>query len=334
MEAAMTTSLDQRRLTAALRRSAVRATLAPSVHNTQPWHFALRDGTLQISADPSRQLAVLDPTGRQLTISCGCALFNARVSLAASGITTEVQRLPDPARADLLARLVPTGSRDASVDSIAALDNVVELRHTNRRRFADDEVPAELVETLQNAAAREGCELFAIRRDEHRLAVAILSQRADDIQNVNPAYRAELRAWTTSDIGRTDGVPTSAIPRVDGDTRDEVPIRDFDTNGLGILPSGTRSSRNQCLLLLGTQGDDPLSWLRAGEALQRIQLEVTRQGFAASPMTQVVEVVSTRAQLRSELNLSMSPHILLRVGRAPITPATRRRRLVEVLSES
>ena len=69
----------------ALRRAAVRATLAPSVHNTQPWRIVIGPGTLTFHADTSRQLRLLDPTGRQLIISCGCALLNARVSLAADG---------------------------------------------------------------------------------------------------------------------------------------------------------------------------------------------------------------------------------------------------------
>lgn len=72
----MTNSLDTRALTAAMRRAAVRGTLAPSVHNTQPWGFELGSDGLSIRTDPSRRLHVLDPTGRQMTISCGCALFN------------------------------------------------------------------------------------------------------------------------------------------------------------------------------------------------------------------------------------------------------------------
>jgi hypothetical protein len=331
---AMTTSLDLPQLTAALRRAAVRATLAPSVHNTQPWRFRLTANELTIIADPSRQLRVLDPTGRQMTISCGCALFNARVSLAAAGFDVDVVRFPDPVRSEVVARLAVTDLHDGRVDPIASLDNLVELRRTNRRRFAEDQVPVELVESLQQAAAAEGGELFVVRRQEHRLALAILSQRADDIQNIDQAYRAELRAWTTSDLARLDGVPTAAVPHVNGQAHDEIPIRDFDTSGLGSLPAGTRSSRNQCLLLLGTKADNPGGWLRAGEALERVLLEVTRQGFASSPLTQVIEVASTRAELRAELGLSMSPHILLRIGRAAMTPATHRRRLVDVLYES
>ena len=83
----------------------VRATLAPSVHNTQPWRFVLRPGVLDVYADRSRQLLVLDPTGRQLHLSIGCAAFNARVSLAASGTSPAVRRLPDPAQPMLLASI-------------------------------------------------------------------------------------------------------------------------------------------------------------------------------------------------------------------------------------
>lgn len=38
----MTALVELKQRTTALRRAAVRATLAPSVHNTQPWRFVLR----------------------------------------------------------------------------------------------------------------------------------------------------------------------------------------------------------------------------------------------------------------------------------------------------
>jgi nitroreductase len=317
----------------ALRQAAVRATLAPSVHNTQPWHFVITQGSLEIHANWTRKLRVLDPTGRQLLISCGCALFNARVALAAAGYDAIVERFPDPLRPDLLARLT-IGEQTAEWLPIGALDAVIELRQTNRRRFADDPVPADVVYTLVDAAEAEGALLFRITEPEHRLTTARLSQIADRDQNADPAYRAELRSWTSDDPRRRDGVPALAVPHVDAGANDDVPIRDFDTHGVGWLPVETRSSVDQCLVLLGTLEDRPGSWLPAGEALEHILLEVTRHGYAASPLTQVVEIPRTRTQLREELGLAMYPHVLLRIGRAAKTPASRRRRLVDVLSET
>jgi hypothetical protein len=89
----------------------------------------------------------------------------------------------------------------------------------------------------------------------------------------------------------------------------------------------------QCLLLLTTTDDSPLGWLRAGEALERIWLTATDRGYALSLLTQVVEVPGTREQLRAELGLISHPLILLRVGKAPITPVSFRRHLSELVDE-
>ena len=123
------------------------------------------------------------------------------------------------------------------------------------------------------------------------------------------------------------------ICSLDGQSEDEVPIRDFDSFGLGQLPAGTHSSSQQCLLLLGTYSDSLEAWVRAGEALEHILLEIAARGFAASPLTQIIEVPQTREALRTELGLTMYPHVLLRVGRATSSPASRRRLLSEVFTE-
>lgn len=316
----------------AVRAAAVRASRAPSVHNTQPWTFVVRDGVLDVHADDSRRLAVLDPRGRQSAISLGCAVLNARVSLAAAGFGAEVTLLPYPDAPDLVAEIVARPGRPAD-PVLAALEPAIERRQTNRRRFGDQPVPDHLADRLVAAAAAEGARLFPVVRDEHRLAVARLSQLADSVQQVDPRYRGELRAWMTDDPGRLDGVSADAVPLVGGPetTRDEVPLRHFDATGVGSLPSTTASSSRQCLFVLGTLSDSHVAWLQAGQALERVWLELTAAGCVASPLTQVIEVPRTHALLRAELGLGMTPHLLLRVGHAEPTPFTRRRRLVDVL---
>ena len=313
------------------RRAVVRATLAPSIHNTQPWRFVLRPGVLDVYADRGRQLAVLDPAGRQLYLSVGCAVFNARVSLADSGVSAAVGRLPDAAQPSLLARVeVGPGAVDRE---LAALDPVIGLRQTNRRRFASGEVPPEVVSTLVAAADREGAILHPVVVEDDRTALARLVQRADSMEISDPAYRAELRAWTTTDPDRRDGVRALVVPHVDGTAGDDIPIRDFDSQGKGGLPAETRSGRDQCLLVLGTTTDRPEAWLQAGEALERVWLEATRAGYVASLFSQPVEVAAVRAQLRTDLRLTMQPHMVIRIGRAPVTPASRRRHVAEVLDD-
>src|SRR5215469_14519834 len=85
------------------------AARAPSLHNTQPWKFRVEGDVIELLADSRRQLRHLDPDGRELTISCGAALFGLRLGLRGRGYIPVVDLLPDLARPELLARVRPDG---------------------------------------------------------------------------------------------------------------------------------------------------------------------------------------------------------------------------------
>jgi len=55
------------------------AILAPSTHNTQPWKFALVPGGIEVFADYSRRMPVVDPQ-QELLMSVGAAIFTLRVA--------------------------------------------------------------------------------------------------------------------------------------------------------------------------------------------------------------------------------------------------------------
>ena len=311
------------------------AMLAPSVHNTQPWRLVLHPDGLDLFVDRDRHLGVLDPTGREAMISVGCALLNARVSFAASAATQHlaVARFPDPADPDHVAATAFV-AQPVTADELelAAFAPAVATRHSNRRRFSGDPVPTDVVDALVRAAAAEDTTLVPVLTDEHRIAVARLTQAADREQNADPAYRAELRRWTSVGDDRFDGLGAAVVPHVDGHSEDDVPIRDFDTRGAGELPGLTRSSLSQRMFVLVTRDDDPPAWLRAGEALQRVLLELTTRGFVASLFTQPVEVDHVRDRLRVELGLAGHPALVIRVGWAPVSPATSRFPFSEVVA--
>jgi nitroreductase len=54
------------------------AILAPSSHNTQPWLFRVQDNVIDLRADRTRGLPVVDPLDRELMMSCGAALLSTR----------------------------------------------------------------------------------------------------------------------------------------------------------------------------------------------------------------------------------------------------------------
>jgi nitroreductase len=318
--------------TSALTAAVDRAVRAPSLHNSQPWQFVVGPDRLEVRVDRGRHLPGIDPLGRGLVQSVGAALFNARVALAARGWAVEVDRRPRADHRDLLAvvRLVD-GPPDPD---LAVLDLEVARRRTNRRTF-DGTTPtdAELL-SFTAAAAAEGAELVPVLTEEQHGLVARLTQLADAQQQADPAYHAELERWTNREPGEGDGIVASSVPHVDGTAADDVPLRDFDTRGDGGLPPSTGVGAERTLLVLGTRADDEEAWLRSGEALQRVLLEVTRAGWAVSPVTQAVEVALTRIELRAGLMWDTWPQTILRIGHADPTDPTPRRQRRDVVSTS
>jgi hypothetical protein len=245
-----------------------------------------------------------------------------------------VARFPDPLIPELLARISLGDARDWV--PIGALDPAIDDRRTNRRAFADEPVPASVIYDLVEAARSEFAQLIPITAPQLRTAVAQLSRHADQVQAADPAYLAELLDWTTDDPRRNDGVQAASVPYAGSlsDDHDAMPIRSFDVRGLGWLPAANGADANKCLLLLAAVDDDPASWLRTGEALERVWLVLTRLGYSASPLTQAVEVARTHERLRAVLELELHPQILLRVGLAPHAVRTPRLDPRQVISHA
>ena len=63
------------------------AVLAPSGHNTQPWRFVLSDTHVDVVADTSRALHMVDPHDREMTMSCAAAAETLLAALRAFGLT-------------------------------------------------------------------------------------------------------------------------------------------------------------------------------------------------------------------------------------------------------
>src|SRR5689334_24682575 len=79
------------------------AMLAPSIHNTQPWQFHIRDNGIDVYADWRRRLDVIDPNGRQLIISVGAAVMNLRLAIHEHGRATAVRTPAGPEESRLVA---------------------------------------------------------------------------------------------------------------------------------------------------------------------------------------------------------------------------------------
>jgi nitroreductase len=312
-----------------LRECLTAAIAAPSVHNTQPWLFRLGANHVDVYADRSRHLPVIDPRSRELAISVGAAVFNLRVAILAHGHLPVQQLLACPDEPDLLAR-VSLGSRTTPPRTALALSRAIPQRHTNRRPFTDVPVPRDVLAELADAAEAEGAVLVMVDA-EVRDAVFSLVREAEGRWREDPAYWQELAQWTMDAPGRPDGVPPAAFGP--WSAMELVPLRDFGIIQPGRARCATDFETSHTIAMLYTQGDTTAEWLRAGQALERVLLTATVRGLATTLMTQPLEIPGLRTQLTDPTD-GHAPHAIIRFGYGPPGTPSPRRELAQFLIEA
>ncbi len=183
---------------------------APSIYDTAPWWFGTGDHEISIRADLERRLAVRDPAGRELMLSCGAAVFTARLALRYLGRQPQVHVLPDGS--SLVARIGWTDDVNPPSDFERALFDQIALRKSPLGDFGRRPLPPEVMSGLIADASHEQCGLRPMTDDDHRaaliaaLAAATYAVRLDsgrtaesgNASQVDPASARILAVLTTS----------------------------------------------------------------------------------------------------------------------------------------
>lgn len=307
------------------------ATRAPSLDNTQPWRWRVDRTSLHLYADTRMQLPITDPECRDLMLSCGAALNHCVIALAAMGWRTDVHRLPDTADPNHLAAIEahPHTPDRAAITLTAAITQ----RRTDRRIYSARPVAAADIASLADLAADMG---VTLRRVDAAGKLHEIISRAARAHATNRDYLVELTRWSGR-YGSRAGVPARNVP--EHDCTAPIPGRIFAGPGLAQPPGASPADDNAVLLLLGTETDDRLAWLRAGEATSALLLTATAMGMATCPITEPLEIPKTRDAVRFDvLGGEEYPQLLLRLGWAPDNadplPPTPRRDLSHVVEWS
>ena len=312
-----------------LKHAVAAAIMAPSAQNTQPWRFRIVEDRMELYADTTRHLTVIDRERRQLLMSCGCALFNARVAVRAMGYADEVTIGEDDHVATL--RL---GKRIISSDSDLALMHAIALRHTNRKRYLERPVSSELADQLIETAQTNGAWLVRLTPPQKEI-IAQLVDEADHLQLADPAFRHELSHWLTPITSRRrDG-----IPFVEKEYGSGMPLALARAMRSPVLGDRVGHAEHDGLLaaplvvVLGTAGDEPSDWLSCGQALEAVLLHATHIGLSAAFLNQCLELPEIRGRVLSAIEHDGCPQQVLRLGypAEPVDHPAPRRDIADVM---
>jgi hypothetical protein len=308
------------------------AILAPSSHNTQPWHFRIGGSYVDVLADRGRDLKVVDPDARELTISCGAALFNLRLALRCFGFQESVEMLPDANQPDLLARVTvkPGATAPAAEQALLA---AIPRRRTNREPYAARLVAPDLLQALDEAARSEGAWFQVVAGDRQRADVADLIAEGDRQQWANPAFRRELVSWMRPDhTSRDDGMPGYGFGMGELESlAAPLLIRTFDMGRGRAAKDEELVAGSPVLVVLGTDSDTTRDRLAAGQAVAHVILRATVDDVSYSFLNQPNEIPALRTRLGDVIGRTGWPQLLLRLGYGPAGRHTPRRSVADVL---
>ena len=306
------------------------AVLAPSGHNTQPWAFRVTAGGVEVFADYSKRLLVIDPQDRELLMSVGAAITNFRVAAAHFGFETTVlyEERPEESLSVATVAVRETSSPDAG---LTQLFSAIRQRHTNRQPFERRMIKPETLSTILDVMDEYPNLLHLVIPREKLRAIDLIAA-GDRKQMAGEAFRGELADWICSDEGASQGIPASSlgIPALVSPSASWA-IRRFDLGAITAPRSRTLAVTAQLLIVLASE-NDRISLLRAGELLERLLLTLTLAGLDYSFLNQPIEVLELRDQLQSLVGSDCPPQLLIRIGHATVAAeATPRRPLEAVL---
>ena len=307
------------------------AVLAPSGHNTQPWTFAIVPDGIEVFADYTRRLPLVDPAHRELLMSVGAAIMNLRVAAAHFGFDSTVLYQRNPSETSAMALVSMRETCDAN-PSLRRLFPAILRRRTNRQPFDGEPIDADAASLLCDVADEHPDVVqFVLPHDKMRIAELVV--QGDQLQMEDGAVRGELADWmrpARTDAG--DGICADALgaPNILSPIAAAL-LRRVD---LGTL-QGRRDAAlidTAPLLVVITSEDDPVSLLEAGQVLEQLLLTATLAELQYSFMNQPVQVATLRALLAPIGRSPHPPQLLLRVGYAPpVAQPMPRRELAEVL---
>jgi len=308
------------------------AVLAPSSHNSQPWRFRVEGKTLELLADRSRALPVVDPEDRELIISCGAALRLLRAALTHFGQGSRLALMPERDQPDLLARVtLEEPVRPTERDH--ALFLAITARRTNRFPFEPREVPEVILGRARNQTEKDGAWLQTLTGEADRAALAELIAEGDQAQLADRRFRRELAAWVHSNRSASrDGMPGYAHGI--GDLASAVGpliIRTFDVGDGRAARDRQLALGSPALAVLWTEEDSPRAWLRAGQGLAGALLSLQSDGVSVSYLNQPIEIAELRDRVRTLLGREGEPQLILRLGYGRPCRPTPRRGVAEVL---
>lgn len=306
------------------------ATLAASSHNTQPWRFALEPWGFSILPDLSRRCPAVDPDDHHLYASLGCAAENLLVAAWAAGLDggAAYDAAEDRVRVEL-ADATPVRS---------TLFEALARRQSSRCEYDGTPLSEAELRLLEQAGQGRGVSVLLLSGALQKEQVAEYVAAGNTAQFGDAAWARELQGWIRFNAREAERLGDGLYGPVMGSP--DVP-RWLGALFMRLAFSAQAQNRKDirhirssaAIAVLFSEANDKAHWVEAGRCYERLALQATALDLRTAFINQPVEVPALRPQFASVLGIGpRRPDLVVRIGRGPEMPRSRRRPVEQVLA--
>jgi hypothetical protein len=286
--------------------------MAPSVHNTQPWEFKIKNNMLQIKLAPSRVLKVGDATTRQSWISLGACVENIVLASKCFGLKAEIdfsELSKGKHSPSIFILFTPTGKADyRPINSILS-------RFSDRSMYKKSPLEKSAMITLIQSNPSK---LTQVKVTSDRKVIEKVAQYTAGGLGAafsNPHFRHELANLIQINSKKPIGF-TAASLRLKGIRALLEPH--LVKHGLNKKRQIELEKKRIChcggMALIFASGDTPLYWFESGRSFEAISLQAVQLGLRTSPTAAVVEAFDFHSDIEKMFNVNARLQAVLRIG--------------------
>jgi hypothetical protein len=304
--------------------------IAPSSHNTQPWFVKVKDATIYLFADFSRSLHYSDPENRELYVSLGTALQNTLYAIRGFGFDYKLKYFPrsdNELVAEISVNLAVAGKLDEEI--LSAMRN----RHSNRNPYENRDIPEDITDSWHGLINDLGVKLHLVREKKEKGAVAELVAAGTIDAMKDNGFKNELSKWVRNNWTRAhDGMPGYGfnMPTIMS-LLSPIAIKYFNIGSMQANSEKTLVKSSSVMAIIAGE-NETLSWVKAGQAYERVVLDATKKGIKSATMTAAVEIGEYHKELMKIFRTKERPLVMFRLGYSDKIPKeTPKRTVSEIL---
>lgn len=281
---------------------------APSVLNSQPWRFRVCGNTIEVYLDKKSELEQIDLQGRLQMASCGTLIAHLEHSILEHGLQSRISYFPRFEEEDLVAFVETSGRAQKTVSRnsrqrINQSDRNSGSEPGKRESETLNDVHGSMIERIERLASRKGIELLQHSDSaDHKIHTYLRNSCGERLKS--EFFRKSLNFYL-----RSGGADASIS------FEDEMLLSDrfFEATAALNRSDGSSSKMENMFLILTTGTDNRYEWLRSGQALGDIIIELRKQGHAGLLALPIISNDDCREWLRKELKLPGYPQFVLKM---------------------